>query len=38
MHLQIEPFYNLGMNMMKFSKNHPNQFRSFTMAFVVGLV
>jgi len=38
MHLQIEPFYNLGLKMMKFSKNHPSHFRSFTSAFVVGLV
>jgi len=37
MHLQIEPFYNLGLDMMKFSKNHPSEFRSFGTAFLVGL-
>lgn len=38
MHLQIEPFYNLGLDMMKFAKNHPDQFRSFGMAFTVGFI
>ena len=37
MHTILEPKLRLGLNLMKFSVNHPNQFKSIIPPFFVGL-